>query len=56
MLEVLNERILSLSVYISKMRYEYIKKIERIAKEIQLEISSGEESLSMSYISNAAGS
>lgn len=52
LLEVLNERILSLSIYISKMRYEYIKKIERIAKEIQLEISSGEEDLSMSYISN----
>jgi DNA replication and repair protein RecF len=52
LLSVLNEKILELSVYISKVRYEYIKKIERIAKEIQLEISEGKEALSMSYITS----
>lgn len=51
-LSVLNEKILELSVYISKLRYEYIKKIEKIAKEIQLEISEGKEVLSMNYISS----
>lgn len=52
LLSVLNEKILELSVYISKIRFEYIKKIERIAKEIQLEISEGKENLSMNYISS----
>lgn len=52
LLSVLEEKILELSVFISKIRFEYIKKIEKTAREIQLEISQGKESLSMKYISN----
>ncbi len=51
LLDVLNEKILELSIYISKVRFEYIKKTEKIAKEIQLEISKGKEELSMNYVS-----
>ncbi len=49
LLDVLNDKILEISVYISTVRYEYIKKIENIAKNIQLEISNGCEELSMNY-------
>ncbi|MBR5155205.1 MAG: DNA replication/repair protein RecF [Clostridia bacterium] len=49
--DVLNEKILELSIYISKVRFEYIKKIERIAQKIQLEVSENREKLSMNYIS-----
>ncbi len=52
LLDVLNEKILELSVYISTVRYEYIKKIEKIAKDIQLEISEGKENLSMKYVTS----
>ncbi len=52
LLSVIEEKILELSVYISKVRFEYIQKIEKIAKEIQLEISGGKETLEMRYISN----
>ncbi len=51
-LSVLNEKILELAVYIAKTRFEYIKKIEKIANVLQLEISKGKESLSMKYISS----
>ena len=51
-LGVLNEKILELAVYISAVRYEYIKKTERVAQKIQLEISEGIENLSMNYISS----
>ena len=51
LLSVLNEKILGLSSYISKIRFEYIKKIEKIAQKIQLEISDNKENLSMNYIS-----
>ncbi len=51
LLSVINERILSLSEYIIKIRFEYIKKIEETAKKIQLEISEEKENLSMNYIS-----
>ncbi len=51
-LDVLNEKILELAVYISRVRFEYIKKIEKIAKEIQSEISEGKENLTMNYITS----
>ncbi|MBQ9756858.1 MAG: DNA replication/repair protein RecF [Clostridia bacterium] len=50
-LSVLNEKILNLSVSLIKTRFEYIKKIEKIAKKIQLEISGGKENLELEYIS-----
>lgn len=50
-LSVLNEKIINFSCEIIKYRYEYIKKIEKIAKDIQEDISGGKEELSMSYIS-----
>ncbi len=51
LLSVLNERIIEFSTYIIKTRFEYIKKIEKISREIQLDISSGKEELSLGYIS-----
>ena len=51
LLSVIDEKILELSVFISKYRFEYIKKIEALAKKIQLDISGGKEELSMRYIS-----
>ncbi len=51
LLSVLNERIISLSEYIIKIRFEYIKKIEKSARLIQLDISEGKENLEMKYIS-----
>lgn len=51
LLSVIDEKILSLSEYLIKMRYEYIKKTEEEAKKIQLDISEGKEALSMDYIS-----
>lgn len=50
-LDVLNEKIIDLSSYIIKIRYEYLKKIEYIAQKIQLDISEGKEKLEMNYIS-----
>lgn len=52
-LSVLNEKISTLSAAIIKYRYEYIKKIESIAKKIQKDISGGKEELSMNYISSS---
>lgn len=51
LLSVIDEKVLELSLYIARVRYEYIKKIERLAQKIQLEISEGRESLTMKYIS-----
>lgn len=51
LLSVLNEKMIKLSEYIIKLRYEYIKKIEDIAKKIQLDISDKKEVLDMKYIS-----
>ncbi len=51
LLSVINEKIKEMSVYIIKNRYEYIKKIEKIAKKIQLDISQGKEELKMDYVS-----
>lgn len=50
LLSVLDEKILELSVYIAKMRYEYVKEIEKIGKSIQKDISNGKEELGMEYI------
>lgn len=50
-LSVLNEKIIDLSCRIIKYRFEYIKKIEEIAKKIQLEISEEKENLEIDYIS-----
>ncbi len=50
-LSVLNEKIIDLSEYIIKVRYEYIKKIESFAKKVQLDISEGRENLQMDYFS-----
>ncbi len=50
-LDVINEKIIDLSAYIIKIRYEYIKKIENIAQKIQLDISANKEKLKMNYIS-----
>ena len=51
-LEILNERLISLSVEIIKYRVEYIKKIEKISGEIQKEISFGSENLEIKYNSD----
>lgn len=51
LLSVLNEKIKEYSLYIIKTRFEYIKKIEKIARKIQLDISNGKEELKMDYMS-----
>lgn len=51
LLSVINEKIIDLSSRIIKYRFEYIKKIEEIAKKLQLEISEGKENLEIDYIS-----
>lgn len=50
-LSIINEKVIELCAYIIKLRFEYIKKTEKIAKEIQLDISGGRENLEMNYIS-----
>ncbi len=52
-LEILNDKIITLSTEIIKYRFLYIKKIEKIAKEIQKEISNGSENLEIKYVSAA---
>ncbi len=52
LLDVLNEKILDLAVYISTVRFDYIKKVEKIAQQIQLEVSGGNENLTMNYITS----
>ena len=52
LLSILNEKILELSIYITKIRYGFIKKIEEKAREIQLDISKGKEELSMNYLAS----
>jgi len=48
---VLNEKLFEFSAYIIRLRYEYIKKIEKISQKIQLDISGGKEELTLDYIS-----
>lgn len=55
-LGILNEQLIDLSAEIIKYRAEYIKKIEKIAGEIQREISNGAENLEIKYISAAGAS
>lgn len=52
-LEILNEKIIDLSLKIIKDRFFYIKKIEEKAREIQNDISKGEEKLQIKYQSAA---
>lgn len=52
-LDILNERLVGLSCYISKLRFEYIKKIEKKAANLQKMISCGKEAFEMRYISSA---
>ncbi|MBQ9737029.1 MAG: DNA replication/repair protein RecF [Clostridia bacterium] len=52
LISVIEEKLLELSIYISEVRFEYIKKIERVAQKIQLEISENKEVFEMHYISN----
>lgn len=51
-LEILNERLVELSCYISKLRFEYIKKLEKKAAKLQKTISLEKEDLEMRYISS----
>lgn len=55
MLEILNERLSSVSAEIIKYRFEFISRIEKIANKIQSEISGGTENLKMNYISSVGG-
>lgn len=52
-LEILNERLIELNFELIKYRFFYIKKIEEKAAEIQKEISSEKENLTMKYMSFA---
>lgn len=51
-IDILNEQLLKETIIISKLRYEYIKKIEEKAKALQKEISEDMEELSIRYISS----
>jgi len=51
LLSVINEKILQNSLNVCKLRFEYIKKIEKIAKNLQNEISSEKEDFEIKYIS-----
>lgn len=51
LLSVLNEKLFEFAAYIIKVRYEYIKKIEKISQKVQLDISGGKEELTLDYIS-----
>ena len=50
-LDILNERLINLTVELTKYRFFYIKKIEEIARKIQNEISHGNENLEIKYVS-----
>ena len=52
-LEILNDKIIDLSLEIIKYRFHYIKKIEKIASKIQNEISRSNENLNIKYLSCA---
>ncbi|HIV85771.1 MAG TPA: DNA replication/repair protein RecF [Candidatus Monoglobus merdigallinarum] len=49
MLDVMNEKLTALSAELISYRLDFIKRIERLAGEIQHEISSGSEELRMKY-------
>lgn len=51
-LSVINEKIVENSLIISKLRFEYIKKIESISKKLQKEISEEKENFNIKYISS----
>ncbi len=51
LLSVLNEKVIELSAQIIRCRHEYIKKTEKTAKKIQLEMSEGRENLDLNYVS-----
>ncbi len=51
-LDILNDKLISLCFEIIKYRFLYIKKIEEIAKKIQLEISKEKENIEIKYSSN----
>ena len=51
LLEIMNEKLVSYSAEIIKYRIEFIRRIEKLAAEIQKEISSGSEELSLKYMS-----
>lgn len=50
-LDILNERLINLTVKLTKYRFYYIKKIEEISRKIQKKISSEKEELNIKYIS-----
>lgn len=49
MLEILNEKLTNISGDIIRYRSVYIRRIEELAREIQLDISGGKEDLSVKY-------
>ena len=51
LLEIMNEKLIQVSAEIIRYRAEFIRRIEEIAKDIQFEISSGAEELSLKYMS-----
>ncbi len=51
LLDVMNEKLVGLSAELILYRIEFIRRIEEIAREIQLDISSGKEELSVKYMS-----
>ena len=51
LLSVINEKIIQNSLIVCKLRFEYVKRIEKIAKKLQNEISSKKEEFEMKYIS-----
>ncbi|MEG2670500.1 MAG: DNA replication/repair protein RecF, partial [Oscillospiraceae bacterium] len=51
LLEIMNEKLANVSTEIIRYRCTYIEKIEKIATEIQSEISGGTETLSIKYLS-----
>lgn len=50
-IEILNEKLINLSDIIAGYRFEYIKKIEKLANLLQKQISDENENLEMDYIS-----
>lgn len=51
LLDIMNEKLVGLSAELILYRIEFIRRIEEIAREIQLDISSGKEELSVKYMS-----
>jgi len=51
-LSILNEKLSEVSLIISKLRFKYIRKIEKIASGLQKQISENNESFEIKYISS----